>query len=74
MKLHFEQSPDPLAPLAVAGRYGFIPLTITDTWQFIEVELVLPADAPEITRFFPTATFSPLVGEVFSRYVPWDVS
>jgi hypothetical protein len=30
----------------------------------IAVELLLPADIPEITRFFPTGTFSPLVGEV----------
>lgn len=30
----------------------------------IEVGLLLPADIPEIVRFFPARTFSPLVGEV----------
>jgi hypothetical protein len=38
--------------LGVAFWYGFIPFTITETWQFIEVELLLPADVPELQELF----------------------
>ena len=45
-------------------EYGFIPFTITETRQLIAVELLLPADIPEMKRSLPTGAFSPLVGEV----------